>query len=165
MRFAQTRIPWLRHKEYWDHLITQFTRGLNFPNPGKALNLEPPTDSSTALKIAQKYANLKLMEQNDYIFASGSIICDRIGKGRMIVQSTRSYWRRVLFVMRLLDSRWVANFSWNRGEPIWPIQFWASGTESSNLPACLQKSMWRVVALAEALCTDGYGVIEKVWPS
>ena len=62
-------------------LVNQFTRGLKLPKASEALILEPPTDSSAAFKTAQKYENLKLVEEKDSLFASN--VSSQVGNVRV----------------------------------------------------------------------------------
>ena len=62
-------------------LVNQFTRGLKLPKASEALILETPTDSSAAFKTAQKYENLKLVEEKDSLFASN--VSSQVGNVRV----------------------------------------------------------------------------------
>ena len=51
-------------------LVNQFTRRLKLHKGCDSLILEPPSDSVPTLNTAQKYENLKLVEEKDSLFAS-----------------------------------------------------------------------------------------------
>ena len=58
--------------------------GLRLPKASEALMLEPPMDSAAALITAQKYENLKLVEQKESLFASN--VSTQVGTARVTYQ-------------------------------------------------------------------------------
>ena len=64
------RFPQSELKALEPLLVNQFTRGLKLAKRSEALILEPPTDSAAALKTAQKYENLRIVEEKDSMFPS-----------------------------------------------------------------------------------------------
>ena len=60
-------------------------------NDSEALILEPPTDSVAALKAAQKYENLKLVEDTDSLFATK--VSNHTGNMGLTDQALVAHWQ------------------------------------------------------------------------